>query len=97
MKGFLGTPFEDQAERSSRVNQEIELLVHRIHGSGIVWKRRSEFFKKIKKRNRIGSKRYGFVQNIGPVFVLASLARNLILIREDMISVGTEIHTVEFC
>uniref|UniRef100_A0A0D3E4X6 Uncharacterized protein n=1 Tax=Brassica oleracea var. oleracea TaxID=109376 RepID=A0A0D3E4X6_BRAOL len=27
MKGFLRTPFEDQAERSSRVNQEIELLV----------------------------------------------------------------------
>uniref|UniRef100_A0A0D3BUQ0 Uncharacterized protein n=1 Tax=Brassica oleracea var. oleracea TaxID=109376 RepID=A0A0D3BUQ0_BRAOL len=28
MKGCLSTPFEDQAERSSRVNQEIELLVH---------------------------------------------------------------------
>uniref|UniRef100_A0A0D3BL71 Uncharacterized protein n=1 Tax=Brassica oleracea var. oleracea TaxID=109376 RepID=A0A0D3BL71_BRAOL len=28
MKGCLRTPFEDQAERSSRVNQEIELLVH---------------------------------------------------------------------
>ncbi|KAF2565001.1 hypothetical protein F2Q70_00015047 [Brassica cretica] len=28
MKGYLRTPFEDQAERSSRVNQEIELLVH---------------------------------------------------------------------
>ncbi|WZZ64732.1 hypothetical protein YC2023_076102 [Brassica napus] len=27
MKGCLRTPFEDQAERSSRVNQEIELLV----------------------------------------------------------------------
>uniref|UniRef100_A0A0D3EC76 Uncharacterized protein n=1 Tax=Brassica oleracea var. oleracea TaxID=109376 RepID=A0A0D3EC76_BRAOL len=27
MKGCLHTPFEDQAERSSRVNQEIELLV----------------------------------------------------------------------
>ncbi|WZZ71090.1 hypothetical protein YC2023_082460 [Brassica napus] len=26
-KGCLRTPFEDQAERSSRVNQEIELLV----------------------------------------------------------------------
>uniref|UniRef100_A0A0D3E8R1 Uncharacterized protein n=1 Tax=Brassica oleracea var. oleracea TaxID=109376 RepID=A0A0D3E8R1_BRAOL len=26
--GCLRTPFEDQAERSSRVNQEIELLVH---------------------------------------------------------------------
>uniref|UniRef100_A0A0D3DKG4 Uncharacterized protein n=1 Tax=Brassica oleracea var. oleracea TaxID=109376 RepID=A0A0D3DKG4_BRAOL len=28
MKGCLRTPFEDQAEHSSRVNQEIELLVH---------------------------------------------------------------------
>uniref|UniRef100_A0A0D3DJC0 Uncharacterized protein n=1 Tax=Brassica oleracea var. oleracea TaxID=109376 RepID=A0A0D3DJC0_BRAOL len=28
MKGCLRTHFEDQAERSSRVNQEIELLVH---------------------------------------------------------------------
>ncbi|WZZ50402.1 hypothetical protein YC2023_050509 [Brassica napus] len=28
MKGCLRTPFEDQAERSSRVNQEIEMLVH---------------------------------------------------------------------
>uniref|UniRef100_A0A0D3BUQ8 Uncharacterized protein n=1 Tax=Brassica oleracea var. oleracea TaxID=109376 RepID=A0A0D3BUQ8_BRAOL len=28
MKGCLRTPFEDQAERSSRVNREIELLVH---------------------------------------------------------------------
>ena len=28
MKGCLRIPFEDQAERSSRVNQEIELLVH---------------------------------------------------------------------
>ncbi|WZZ57425.1 hypothetical protein YC2023_057532 [Brassica napus] len=28
MKGCLRTPFEDQAERSSRVNKEIELLVH---------------------------------------------------------------------
>ncbi|WZZ65300.1 hypothetical protein YC2023_076670 [Brassica napus] len=28
MKGCLRTPFEDQAEQSSRVNQEIELLVH---------------------------------------------------------------------
>uniref|UniRef100_A0A0D3ATJ1 Uncharacterized protein n=1 Tax=Brassica oleracea var. oleracea TaxID=109376 RepID=A0A0D3ATJ1_BRAOL len=28
MKGYLRTPFEVQAERSSRVNQEIELLVH---------------------------------------------------------------------
>ncbi|WZZ79449.1 hypothetical protein YC2023_100021 [Brassica napus] len=28
MKGCLRTPFEDQAERSSRVNQEIKLLVH---------------------------------------------------------------------
>uniref|UniRef100_A0A0D3D4S4 Uncharacterized protein n=1 Tax=Brassica oleracea var. oleracea TaxID=109376 RepID=A0A0D3D4S4_BRAOL len=27
MKGCLRTPFQDQAERSSRVNQEIELLV----------------------------------------------------------------------
>uniref|UniRef100_A0A0D3BGC0 Uncharacterized protein n=1 Tax=Brassica oleracea var. oleracea TaxID=109376 RepID=A0A0D3BGC0_BRAOL len=27
MKGCLRTPFEDQAERSSRVNQEIKLLV----------------------------------------------------------------------
>uniref|UniRef100_A0A0D3DL73 Uncharacterized protein n=1 Tax=Brassica oleracea var. oleracea TaxID=109376 RepID=A0A0D3DL73_BRAOL len=27
MKGCLRSPFEDQAERSSRVNQEIELLV----------------------------------------------------------------------
>ncbi|WZZ27921.1 hypothetical protein YC2023_011322 [Brassica napus] len=27
MKGCLRTPFEDQAERSSRVNQEIELLM----------------------------------------------------------------------
>ncbi|KAF3518295.1 hypothetical protein DY000_02059935 [Brassica cretica] len=27
MKGYLHTPFEDQAKRSSRVNQEIELLV----------------------------------------------------------------------
>ncbi|KAF3522114.1 hypothetical protein F2Q69_00047402 [Brassica cretica] len=30
MKGCLHTPFEDQAKRSSRVNQEIELLV-RVH------------------------------------------------------------------
>ncbi|WZZ33650.1 hypothetical protein YC2023_017051 [Brassica napus] len=29
MKGCLRTPLEDQAERSSRVNQEIELLMHR--------------------------------------------------------------------
>ncbi|WZZ65594.1 hypothetical protein YC2023_076964 [Brassica napus] len=28
LRGCLHTPFEDQAERSSRVNQEIELLVH---------------------------------------------------------------------
>ncbi|WZZ36510.1 hypothetical protein YC2023_019911 [Brassica napus] len=28
MKACLRTPFEDQAECSSRVNQEIELLVH---------------------------------------------------------------------
>ncbi|KAF3552803.1 hypothetical protein F2Q69_00016131 [Brassica cretica] len=28
MKGCLRTPFEDQAEHSSRVNQEIKLLVH---------------------------------------------------------------------
>uniref|UniRef100_A0A0D2ZQA8 Uncharacterized protein n=1 Tax=Brassica oleracea var. oleracea TaxID=109376 RepID=A0A0D2ZQA8_BRAOL len=28
MKGCLRTPFEDQAERRSRVNQEIEMLVH---------------------------------------------------------------------
>uniref|UniRef100_A0A0D3E918 Uncharacterized protein n=1 Tax=Brassica oleracea var. oleracea TaxID=109376 RepID=A0A0D3E918_BRAOL len=28
MKGCLRTPFEDQAERSSRVNQEFELLMH---------------------------------------------------------------------
>ncbi|WZZ61397.1 hypothetical protein YC2023_061504 [Brassica napus] len=28
MKGCLRTPFYDQAERSSRVNQEIKLLVH---------------------------------------------------------------------
>nr|VDD55068.1 unnamed protein product [Brassica oleracea] len=27
MKGYLRTPFKDQAERGSRVNQEIELLV----------------------------------------------------------------------
>ena len=27
INGFLGIPFEDQAERSSRVNQENELLV----------------------------------------------------------------------
>ncbi|WZZ26145.1 hypothetical protein YC2023_009552 [Brassica napus] len=27
MKGCLRTPFEDQAERSSSVNQEIELLL----------------------------------------------------------------------
>uniref|UniRef100_A0A0D3AAY6 Uncharacterized protein n=1 Tax=Brassica oleracea var. oleracea TaxID=109376 RepID=A0A0D3AAY6_BRAOL len=35
MKGYLRTPIEDQAERSSRVNQEIELLVHvRLQPSG---------------------------------------------------------------
>ncbi|WZZ35059.1 hypothetical protein YC2023_018460 [Brassica napus] len=28
MKGYLRTRFEDQADCSSRVNQEIELLVH---------------------------------------------------------------------
>ena len=27
MKGCLRTPFDDQAERSSRLNQEIELIV----------------------------------------------------------------------
>uniref|UniRef100_A0A0D3D3N8 Uncharacterized protein n=1 Tax=Brassica oleracea var. oleracea TaxID=109376 RepID=A0A0D3D3N8_BRAOL len=35
MKGCLRTPFEDQAEHNSRVNQEIELLVHvRLRPSG---------------------------------------------------------------
>uniref|UniRef100_A0A0D3CE47 Uncharacterized protein n=1 Tax=Brassica oleracea var. oleracea TaxID=109376 RepID=A0A0D3CE47_BRAOL len=35
MKGCLRTPFEDQAERTSRVNKEIELLVHvRLRPSG---------------------------------------------------------------
>uniref|UniRef100_A0A0D3CGD0 Uncharacterized protein n=1 Tax=Brassica oleracea var. oleracea TaxID=109376 RepID=A0A0D3CGD0_BRAOL len=37
MKGCLRTPFEDQAERSSRVNQEIELLVRvRLRLSGML-------------------------------------------------------------
>ncbi|KAL0667467.1 hypothetical protein Bca4012_030171 [Brassica carinata] len=34
MKGCLRTPFEDQAERSSRVNQEIEMLVHETASKG---------------------------------------------------------------
>uniref|UniRef100_A0A0D2ZUU2 Transposase MuDR plant domain-containing protein n=1 Tax=Brassica oleracea var. oleracea TaxID=109376 RepID=A0A0D2ZUU2_BRAOL len=40
MKGCLRTPFEDQAERSSRVNQEIKLLVHvRLKNSGLPFSR----------------------------------------------------------
>ena len=35
MKGCLRTPFENQAERSSRVNQEIELLVHDSSGNRV--------------------------------------------------------------
>nr|VDD51783.1 unnamed protein product [Brassica oleracea] len=44
MKGCLRTPFEDQAERSSRVNQEIEQLVHvRLRSSRVRgWSQRSD-------------------------------------------------------